>query len=654
MINQVTADQSTGLLESLLGERKYLSNYVPVFCSCLFIGAVYYTYKKIFYPQSDLAQQMSALANDPNLQKKYSQDTQKAIIEAFQTKEHPQLAHFFVKIFNRLSDQQLNQLLKALFKIHTSKNPKVLIGQLQRLLTLQKIEMVVRSEFANFQTTADLASGVAKKLRREHEEKKIEAQKTLSRTAYLYFINGLDAIINTALYLFNLKAIFAETDASSQDGWQDIARWQAVRENYLLIAGGVAALHLYTTSFVMTTLITIAVAATIFTLSYIYFQKIKPCPEKIPSFRNLTAEAAKGLLEPVFARDKEINELIELLSSNGISTVRKHPLLIGLTRAGKTEIISGLAQRIAAGNVPDILKGKPVFSVNASNLGDFTTYGTDLFETILKKFKGYDPIVFVDEIHTVFDSKSPVTMKNKLKTALDTQLKYFVCATTQKEFDKHMKKEDAFNARCQEIKVEPLTDEQTEVVLSDMVKRTAPDLNVDQKIVKKLAQLKKEIGYENCSQPFTSKTLLSKAFTKVRHPLASEKCNLLQKLIDRRSSLEGQIGITYGNDSLPYSEEGKTLDDEWVKLNGDIIKLENEIRTEQSELQKNTDLIFARNALKQSLGLDAIKIDNDLKKGKSLESTLIDFLLQYHFLQQSYDEAVKNISKERRCFDGRR
>lgn len=116
--------------------------------------------------------------------------------------------------------------------------------------------------------------------------------------------------------------------------------------------------------------------------------------------RNLTEYAKDGKLDPVIGRDREITRLIEILSRR----TKNNPCLVGEPGVGKTAVVEGLAQKIAAGDVPDIIKDKKVLTLDLSDGRRFKYRGE--FEERIKRAvrevtQSGNILLFIDEIHTI-------------------------------------------------------------------------------------------------------------------------------------------------------------------------------------------------------------------------------------------------------------
>lgn len=180
--------------------------------------------------------------------------------------------------------------------------------------------------------------------------------------------------------------------------------------------------------------------------------------------RDLTALAKAGKLDPVIARDKEIQRVIQILCRR----TKNNPVLIGDPGVGKTVIVEGLAQKIASQLVPESLQNKRVISLDLSSLIAGTKYRGEFEERMkkvvdeVKKASG-DVIVFIDELHTVVGAGSAegsIDASNIMKPALSRGELHCIGATTIDEFRKHLEKDPALERRFQSILVsEPGVDD---------------------------------------------------------------------------------------------------------------------------------------------------------------------------------------------------
>ena len=183
--------------------------------------------------------------------------------------------------------------------------------------------------------------------------------------------------------------------------------------------------------------------------------------------RDLTDMAEAGLLDPVIGRKKEMERVIQILCSRG----KNNPCLIGEPGVGKTAIV-GLAQDIVSGNVPDILLGKRLVSLDMSGLVAKSKYRGEFEERIKKVISevsnAKNVLLFIDELHTIIGAggaEGSLDASNILKPALARGEVQVIGATTIEEYRKYVEKDAALERRFQPVMVEePGVDETMEIL----------------------------------------------------------------------------------------------------------------------------------------------------------------------------------------------
>ena len=193
--------------------------------------------------------------------------------------------------------------------------------------------------------------------------------------------------------------------------------------------------------------------------------------EEIPSFLvNLNELAQQGKLDPVIGRTKEIRAVMEILGRRS----KNNPVLVGSAGVGKTAIVEGLAEAIVKGDVPDVLQGKIVLSLDLGSLMAGTKFRGEFEERIQKllsyvKNKAGEIILFIDELHQLVGAgrtDGAMDAANLLKPALARGELHCVGATTPQEYQKYILGDSALDRRFRPVMVlEPSKEDAFEILM---------------------------------------------------------------------------------------------------------------------------------------------------------------------------------------------
>ncbi|MBQ6893351.1 MAG: ATP-dependent Clp protease ATP-binding subunit [Clostridia bacterium] len=190
---------------------------------------------------------------------------------------------------------------------------------------------------------------------------------------------------------------------------------------------------------------------------------IKNCPTLSSYGKDLTELAKNGKIDPIIGRESETERVIQILARR----TKNNPCLIGEPGVGKTAVVEGLAQRIADGNVPEMLTDKKIVTLDISSMiagakyrGEFEERLKNVMNEVAKK---PDIILFIDEIHTLVGAgaaEGAMDAANILKPALSRGEMQLIGATTINEYRQNIEKDAALERRFQSVMVgEPTVDE---------------------------------------------------------------------------------------------------------------------------------------------------------------------------------------------------
>ena len=184
--------------------------------------------------------------------------------------------------------------------------------------------------------------------------------------------------------------------------------------------------------------------------------------------RNFTKQASEGKLDPVVGRQTEMERVMQILSRR----TKNNPVLIGEPGVGKTAVVEGLAAKIANGQVPELLKGKQIYSLDLAALVAGSKYRGEFEERLKKVMKEItqrgDIILFIDELHNLVGAgaaEGAIDAASILKPALARGELQTIGATTLDEYRKYLERDAALERRFQQIRVDEPTEDETVQIL---------------------------------------------------------------------------------------------------------------------------------------------------------------------------------------------
>ena len=190
--------------------------------------------------------------------------------------------------------------------------------------------------------------------------------------------------------------------------------------------------------------------------------------------RDLTALAKEAKLDPVIGREREIERIIQILSRR----TKNNPCLIGEPGVGKTAVVEGLARKIVSGDIPEILAGKRVLTLDLSGMVAGSKYRGEFEERIKRSLKEVmqsgNILLFIDEIHTIIGAggaEGAIDAANILKPSLARGEIQLIGATTREEYRKYIEKDAALERRFQPVVVEEPAEEEAIEILRGLAPR---------------------------------------------------------------------------------------------------------------------------------------------------------------------------------------
>ena len=259
--------------------------------------------------------------------------------------------------------------------------------------------------------------------------------------------------------------------------------------------------------------------------------------------RDLTALAREGKLDPVVGREREIMRMIQILSRR----TKNNPCLMGEPGVGKTAVVEGLANRIVANNVPEVIENKRLLTLDLSAMVAGSKYRGEFEERIKRVIAeaGADGevLLFIDEIHTIIGAggaEGALDAANILKPALARGELQIIGATTLEEYRKHIEKDAALERRFQPITVEEPSEEESIAILRGIKEKYEEHhkVRIDDEAI--LAAVKLSARYINDRYlPDKAIDLIDEASSKLRITHSGES-KTIKRLREQLLLLEGE------------------------------------------------------------------------------------------------------------------
>ncbi len=366
---------------------------------------------------------------------------------------------------------------------------------------------------------------------------------------------------------------------------------------------------------------------------------------------NLTQKARDGELDPVIGREKEVQRMMEILSRR----TKNNPLILGDPGVGKTAIVEGLAQQIAAGNVPENLMNQNIWTLDLPGLVAGAKYRGE-FEERLKNViqeatEADDVILFIDEMHTIIGAGSAegsIDASCMLKPVLARGAFQIIGATTAEEFRKYLTKDPAFERRFQTIDVEEPSVEDTVKILTALKPRYEEHhhVRVEADVLSAIVTLSERYITDRYL-PDKAIDLLDEACAccNLAHPVISEYLEM-QKELDGLKQEEAEMESADVNEAIDYEQvaQRKTR----------IAKLEAELPAKQaaaSEIRVTMDDVAK--VIELWTGIPAVKIqETEFAKLAGLEAELKKKIIgqdeAVHLVAQAVKRSRADLSGRRR------
>ena len=355
--------------------------------------------------------------------------------------------------------------------------------------------------------------------------------------------------------------------------------------------------------------------------------------------RNLTAEAKDGKLDPVIGRSTEIERVMVVLSRR----TKNNPVLIGEPGVGKTAVVEGLAQKIVAGDVPETLKDKQVYSLDLGSMVAGSRYRGDFEERLKKVLKEIktrgDIVLFIDEIHTIVGAGSAdgaLGASDMLKPMLARGELQTIGATTTDEYRKYIEKDAALERRFQPIQVSEPSIAETIEILKGLRARyeNHHHVTITDGALQSAAELSARY-IQDRNLPDKAIDLIDEAGARLRIKRLTAPPEL-KELDNRIARIAKEKDQTIKDQQF---EKAAELRDKQEKLEAERKEKEKSWREGESDVRMVVDEDVIAEVISQSTGIPVFKLTQaESKKLMSMEKELHKRII-------GQDEAVSALSR---------
>ena len=355
--------------------------------------------------------------------------------------------------------------------------------------------------------------------------------------------------------------------------------------------------------------------------------------------KNLTELAKQGKIDPVIGREEEISRVMQIL----IRRTKNNPCLVGDPGVGKTAIAEGLALKIAENNVPDVIKGKIVYSMEMGSMVAGSKYRGEFEERIKNMLDEAvaDPnvILFIDEIHTLVGagdtSGGSMDAANIMKPLLTKNELQIIGATTLDEYSKFIEKDHALERRFQKVLIEEPSIEDAIAIMKGLRSKYEDHhkIHIPDEVLEQSVRLS--------ARYVSDRFLPDKAIDLVDEAAAAKRINYADSKV--KNDLEKKIEEIKAKKKTAVDaqdfEAAQTLKEEEEKLTEKLSLLQDKVKPDENGFTGTLTVDDVAVVLAKWTGIPTTKItESDADKLKNLEAELEQRVV-------GQDEAVHAIAK---------
>lgn len=576
---------------------------------------------------SEETEKLTKISNGKVTQKRFAE-----IKDAIKSPQFSKLRPIISSILSNMNEDTLNAFFIEIFR----EADVSLIPKLNSLISLQKIDAAASKLFPkvkDYMTTND-AQRVSDFVKGEYQSRQEEKMMKFLKMAKVYLQNIMQWIQDNFIVAFALNDIGGEVDDPVQATMRItmmITLWGTINTWIITLSSLLGSKAL--TAAVVSAGTLVGSAALI-----AYYKWFKPIPEHCYPFENISTYAAKNGTTSAVVQEGVVQQIVNVLKAN-TGSVRKFPLLVGAPGTGKSAIVRDMAAMMEAGQIPEFKDAK-MFCADGTDLQPNTEQKVNKNRTVdnltkfLKTMAGLNVIAFVDEIHAL----GPL-MLEKLKTRLDAGpggIKYFIGATTPKEYAEHIAGNYALERRLEIIPVGETDRKTTLLILKLMAVQEADDIDVAPGVYETLYYSCKAL-FPNLAQPAKAKAVLAKAFACVRSKrrCAEMEADLRNLKMERKVLANDYITA---NEGRTFTTDNNALYDKLKKKDDEVKNAEQALKVKMEEFDTYKKRRIQLNELKNDIRMMALKI----AEGNVTDEYIKEYAFKQNYVKPALDQLIAN------------
>lgn len=577
--------------------------------------------KSLFSSRSQLSKEILFLANTMSQGYVWTEREKKSVIDALNSVDYQHMKKDLARIIKNASQQDVLEIIQRGIQQSLDEEKEYLNLRPFDLMDFEKLMELCQTTSKELTNEINIHAELVKENLRNPLADIVTAKYRKLIPTVIHYIHRL---IDTLINAFGLESL-------------DSALEYKAPLNYLfeilkqIVLMPVVLCGLLTSSigFWPAVSATAAITLGLVLIATIYIEFFRPCPEKITNGENMTLTAHKGEYEPVVAREKEMEEMVNALASH------ERVMIVGKTGVGKTELVKGLALKLAGNDVPQFLKGKTLFHLNTAEFAD--QGGIEKLRAIQTSLQGFEKrvILFFDEIHVACKPENK-NLGDFLKTF--SQRFMTIGATTDEEY-LHVATDRAFNGRFCKVDINPSNNEQTAMIVFEYFRRLLPNLEISLEQVQLIVDLTNQQS-NGRNQPDRAKNAVYGIVARLQNSLSS-------KWNEEKAQLLREVGLLKKQFSLgSHTIVDRTIIEKLDLLKSQLKQIDDKIAAQIKKIERINFLQTIRSQVRLDNHQISVNLLEGRVKPRNLKEMQTKWLIENRFLLQGITEMINKKADE--------